>query len=94
MLEPPMEQALPLFLHSDLLRQAFDLPMNAQMAESILTLRLPDRSLRRAMQLNATANLQTLSDDERRELDAYVMVADVLVYWQFKAKKLLSHVSG
>jgi hypothetical protein len=46
------------------------------------------------MQLNATAHLQTLSDKEQRELDAYVMVADILVYWQFKAKKLSRHISG
>ena len=44
------------------------------------------------MQLNATAQLQTLSNEERRELDAYVMMADVLVYWHFKAKKLLRHI--
>ena len=89
-----MERALPSSPYSDLLRQVFDLPMNAQMAEGILTLHLPDRTLKRAMQLNATAHLQTLSDEERHELDTYIIVADILVYWHFKAKKLLRHISG
>ena len=78
--------------HAELLRKVFDLPgrgLTRPLAESILVLDFPDEDARRADELQDKANEGCLTEEERSELEAYVNVADLLAYWQSKARQLL-----
>ncbi|MBV9155817.1 MAG: hypothetical protein JO097_06125 [Acidobacteriaceae bacterium] len=78
--------------HADLLRKVFDLSgrgLSRPLAESILSLDFPDSDATRAAELNAKANEGQLTEPERDELEAYANVADLLAYWQLKARQAL-----
>jgi hypothetical protein len=47
----------------------------------------------RAAELNDKANEGLLTDAERDELQAYVNIADLLAYWQLKARQALQQNS-
>ncbi len=63
--------------------------MTKELAEGILTLDYPEADVVRADELNAKANDGTLTEDEQVELEAYVSIADMLAYWQSKARQVL-----
>ena len=78
--------------HAELLRQVFDLPgrgLSTPLAESILSLDFPDSAADRAAELNVKANDGMLTAAEKDELEAYANVADLLAYWQLKARQAL-----
>ena len=78
--------------HAELLRKVFDLPgrgLSQPLAESFLSLDFPESDARRAAELNARANEGLLTEPEREELEAYANVADLLAYWQLKARQAL-----
>ncbi len=81
--------------HAELLRKVFDLPgrgLSKPLAESILSLDFPESEASRAAELNTRANEGTLTEAEREELEAYANIADLLAYWQLKARQALQHV--
>ena len=78
--------------HAELSWRVFDLPgrgLSRTMAKGILSLDLPDRDGVRAAELNAKANEGQLTEPEQDELEAYANVADLLAYWQLKARQAL-----
>jgi len=82
--------------HSDLLLRVFDLPrrgLTPALAESILALDFPDEDAARIEQLNARANEGSLTAEEFEELETYVNIADLLAYWQSKARQSLQRLA-
>lgn len=78
--------------HAELLRKVFDLPgrgLSQPLAESILSLDFPDSDADHIAELNAKANEGQLTESEREELEAYANIADLLAYWQLKARQTL-----
>lgn len=78
--------------YADLLRKVFDLPrrgLSQPLAESILSLDFPESDATRIEELNNKANEGQLTEPERDELQAYANVADLLAYWQVKARQAL-----
>ena len=78
--------------HAEVLRSVFDLPargMARPLAESILSLDLPEKDAARVEELNAKANDGKLTVEEQDELETYVNVSDLLAYWQSKARQVL-----
>lgn len=63
--------------------------MAKELAEGILALDFPEPDVVRADELNAKANGGTLTEEEQVELEAYVSIADMLAYWQSKARQVL-----
>jgi len=63
------------------------------LAESILLLDFPEIEAARAAELNEKANEGLLTEGERDELQAYANIADLLAYWQLKAKQSLQQSS-
>ncbi len=63
--------------------------MTKELAEGILALDFPEADVVRADELNAKANDGTLSEEEQVELEPYVSIADMLAYWQSKARQVL-----
>ena len=82
--------------YADLLAKVFDLTgrgLSRPLAESILSLDFPENDAARAAQLNEKANEGTLTEAERDELQVYANVADLLAYWQRKARQALQRNS-
>jgi Bacterial dnaA protein helix-turn-helix len=82
--------------YADLLAKVFDLTgrgLSRPLAESILSLDFPENDAARAAQLNEKANEGTLTEAERDELQVYANVADLLAYWQLKARQALQRTS-
>ncbi len=82
--------------YAELLRKVFDLPgrgLSRPLAESILLLDFPESEAARAAELNEKANEGLLTEAERDELQAYANIADLLAYWQLKAKQALQKSS-
>ena len=82
--------------HAELLRKVFDLPgrgLSKALAESILSLDFPESDASRAAELNAKANEGVLTEIERGELEAYANIADLLAYWQLKARQALKQTT-
>ena len=78
--------------HSDLLRKVFDFSshgIDRPLAESILKLDFPDSDAARIEELNAKANDGMLTADEQEEMETYANIADLLAYWQSKARQSL-----
>ncbi|MGA8027118.1 MAG: hypothetical protein WB992_08220 [Bryobacteraceae bacterium] len=63
--------------------------MSRPLAETILALDFPESDAARAEELNDKANEGLLTDAERDELQMYANVADLLAYWQLKARQAL-----
>lgn len=63
--------------------------MTRPLAESILQLDFPERDAARIEALNARANEGALSPDEEAELETYINIADLLSYWQSKARQVM-----
>ena len=77
---------------AELLQRVFDLPgrgLSQSLAEGILSLDFPDSDARRVAELNVRANEGLLTELEREELEAYANIADLLAYWQLKARQAL-----
>jgi len=53
----------------------------------------PESDAVRAAELNEKANEGLLTDGEREELQVYANVADLLAYWQLKARQALQQNS-
>lgn len=82
--------------YAELLRKVFDLTgrgLSKPLAESILSLDFPENDATRAAELNAKANEGSLTEAERDELEMYANVADLLAYWQLKAKQALQQTA-
>jgi len=82
--------------YADLLRRVFDLPgrgLSKPLAEGLLSLDFPESDAVRAAELNEKANEGLLTDGEREELQVYANVADLLAYWQLKARQALQQNS-
>lgn len=82
--------------YADLLAKVFDLTgrgLSRPLAESILALDFPENDAARAAELNEKANSGSLTEAEQDELQMYANVADLLAYWQLKAKQALQHSS-
>jgi hypothetical protein len=82
--------------HAELLRKVFDLTghgLSRPLAESILSLDFPERDAIRAAELNAKANEGLLRKAEREELEVYANIADLLAYWQLKARQALQQIA-
>ena len=80
--------------HADVLRKVFDLGghgLSRSLAEDILSLDFPQHDADRAAELSAKANEGKLTEGEEAELEAFVNVADLLAFWQSKARKALQH---
>jgi hypothetical protein len=78
--------------HADVLRRVFDLPgrgMTRALAEGIVALDFPEADAVRIEELNVRANEGRLTEDEEAELEACVNIADLLAYWQSKARQTL-----
>lgn len=78
--------------HADVLRKVFDLGghgMTRPLAEDVLSLDFPRHEADRASELNAKANEGTLTESEEAELEAYIDVADLLAFWQSRARQTL-----
>lgn len=78
--------------HADILRKVFDLGghgMTRSLARDILSLDFPQHEADRVSELNAKANEGTLSESEDAELEAYINVADLLAFWQSRARQVL-----
>ena len=76
--------------YADLLAKVFDLTgrgVSRPLAESILSLDFPETDAARAAELNKKANEGIATEAERDELQVYANVADLLAYWQLKAKQ-------
>ena len=72
--------------------KVFDLTgrgLSRPLAESILSLDFPESDAARAAELNEKANEGTLTETEKDELQVYANIADLLAYWQLKAKQAL-----
>jgi hypothetical protein len=79
-----------------LLRKVFDLTgrgLSKPLAESLLSLDFPESDSIRATELNEKANEGLLTDAEREELQVYANIADLLAYWQLKARQALQQNS-
>jgi hypothetical protein len=63
--------------------------MTRQLAESLIELDFPEREAARIEELNVKANEGAWSADEEAELDLYVDIADLLAYWQSRARQVL-----
>ena len=82
--------------YADLLAKVFDLTghgLSRPLAESILSLDFTESDATRAAELNEKANQGTLTEAERDELQVYANIADLLAYWQLKAKQALQRSS-
>ena len=82
--------------YAELLRKVFDLTgrgLSKPLAESLLSLEFPESDAARAAELNERANDGLLTDAEREELQAYADIADLLAYWQLKARQSLQQNS-
>jgi hypothetical protein len=78
--------------HADVLRKVFDLGghgITRALAEDMLSLDFPQHDADRVAELNAKANEGTLTESEEAELEAYINVADLLAYWQSRARQAL-----
>jgi hypothetical protein len=64
--------------------------MTPALAEGILALNFPEDDWRRAEELNLRANEGLLSDEEDAELEAYANMANLLAYWQSKARQTIA----
>lgn len=64
--------------------------MTKALAEGILAL-TSHKQMSCADELNAKANDGTLAEHEQIELEAYVGIADILAYWQAKARQSFRH---
>jgi hypothetical protein len=75
--------------HSDVGPGVFDLSRhgtNWSLADRILSLGFPEEDATRIKQLNGKANQAILTEEEEAELEAYIIVNDLLAYWQSKAQ--------
>lgn len=63
--------------------------MTRALAESIVALDFPDDDAARMEDLSVRANEGELSEEEQTELEAYANIADLLAYWQSKARQVL-----
>lgn len=63
--------------------------MTRSLAQDILSLDFPQRDGDRVDELNAKANEGTLTESEEAELEAYINVADLLAFWQSRARQAL-----
>jgi hypothetical protein len=82
---------------AELLRKVFDLTgrgLPKPLAESILSPDFPESDAIRAADLGAKANEGLLTEAERDELEVYANVADLLAYWQLKAKQALQQLTA
>jgi hypothetical protein len=82
--------------YAELLRKVFDLTgrgLSKPLAESFLSLDFPESDSIRAAELNEKANEGLLTDAEREELQVYANIADLLAYWQLKARQALQQNS-
>jgi hypothetical protein len=82
--------------YAELLGKVFDLTgrgLSRPLAETILALDFPHSDAARAEELNDKANEGLLTDAERDELQMYANVADLLAYWQLKARQALQRSS-
>ncbi len=80
--------------YAELLRKVFDLPgrgLSKPLVGSILPLEFPGSDAIRAAELNSRANEGLLTEAESNELEIYANVADLLAYWQLKAKQASHH---
>ncbi len=78
--------------YAELLRKVFDFSgrgLSIPLAEGILSLDFPESDALRAAELSAKANKGLLTEAESDELEAYANVADLLAYWQLKARQAL-----
>jgi hypothetical protein len=76
--------------------KVFDLTgrgLSKPLAESLLSLDFPESDAVRAAELNEKANEGLLTDAERDELQVYANIADLLAYWQLKARQALQQNS-
>ncbi len=79
--------------HADVLLKVFDLAhreMGTALAERILELDFPDEEAARIEVLNAKANEGELTPEEQEELQVFANIADLLAYWQSKARQALN----
>jgi hypothetical protein len=82
--------------YAELLRKVFDLTgrgLSKPLAESLLLLDFPESDAIRAAELNEKANEGLLTDAEREQLQVYANIADLLAYWQLKARQALQQNS-
>ena len=82
--------------YAEFLRKVFDLTgrgLSKPLAESLLSFDLPESDSIRAAELNEKANEGLLADAEREELQVYANIADLLAYWQLKARQALQQNS-
>ena len=76
--------------------KVFDLTgrgLSRPLAESILSLDFPESDAARAAELSEKASEGALTEAERDELQVYANVADLLAYWQLKARQALQRNS-
>lgn len=67
--------------------------MEVRLSKTYTSLDFPENDAARAAQLNEKANEGTLTEAERDELQVYANVADLLAYWQLKARQALQRNS-
>lgn len=75
-----------------ILARLFDperIEMTPEMAEGLLRIGFDESERRRMHELAAKNREARLVDDERRELDAYILVSDLLAVMQAKARVCL-----
>ena len=79
--------------YANVMRRVFDIPgrgMTRILAENLLALDFPEDDADRIEVLNRKANDGNLTPDEVSELETFANVADLLAYWQSKARQLLN----
>jgi hypothetical protein len=74
--------------------QVFDGYLSQELARRILDVHFSEAEHERVRELSEKAQLGTLSDDERFELDDYVTANDFLAILQSKARLTLSRKSS
>ena len=68
--------------------------MTEPLAQSLLALDFSEEDAGRIDELNTRASEGTLTSEEQAELEAYVNIADLLAYWQSKARQVLQRPAG
>lgn len=82
--------------HADVLRKVFDLGghgMTRSLAQDILSLDFSEHDAVHIAELNAKANEGALTESEEAELEAYTNIADLLAFWQSRARQALQNLA-
>ncbi len=68
--------------------------MSPEVARYVIELNFPDDDRQRMNELAALAREGELSEGEKRELDSFLHVADLLAVWQSRARQSLAGKSS